>query len=294
MKISAIVTTHNRAELLPQAIESVLGQEPCDAEIEVIVVDDASTDNTPIVVASYPTVRYVTTRQGTVAGSRNVGIEHARGEWVAFLDDDDAWLPHKLKKCRSLMGTNPQAGFIYSAALLCDADLQRNGRIWEGPLMVDGEVPMDAFFDTLVSPSGVLMRRDVFSRVGLFDPTVFRSEDRDMWLRLVYSGVKCVGTDEPLVLYRLRDRIDGEVDYQAYAATITVLQRYLGKQNVHRPSWRRRRQVLRHTRGWYALRMLQAARQARRDGRQDLMVRFGRAAFRISPLHAAKGLLGRA
>ena len=287
--ISVVVTTHNRAGLLRQALESIMAQVSCGAEIEVIVVDDASTDDTPAVVASYPDIRYLCTAQGTAAGSRNVGIQHARGEWIAFLDDDDAWLPHKLRRCFSLLIVSPQASLIYSAAFICDSSLQPSGGIWAGPLVVKGKVSADAFLDRVVSPSGVLIRREVFDRVGYFDPAMLRAEDRDMWLRAIYGGVICIGTEEPLFLYRTRDAVDGEMDYIGYTTTLTVLRHYLGKHNVQRPSWRRRKQVLWRTRGWYAHRMLEAARQAKGEGRPDLAARFRRAAFRISPVHAVKG-----
>jgi len=99
MTITTIITTHNRSAWLRQAVESVLAQEPCGAEVELIVVDDNSSDDTPAVAAAYPSVRYLRTKKGKASGSREVGIARASGEWIAFLDDDDAWLPQKLRVC---------------------------------------------------------------------------------------------------------------------------------------------------------------------------------------------------
>ncbi len=291
MTISVIITTHNRASLLRQAIESVLGQEPCGADLEVIVVDDNSTDDTPAVVASYPAVRYVRTVQGTAAGSRNVGIEHAQSEWIAFLDDDDVWLPHKLRVCRALMDTNPDAKFIYSAATTCGYDLQPNGASWLGPDLTDGHNPRDAFLNTVMSASVVAMHRDIFERIGLFDTSVPRAEDRDMWLRVVYNDFTCVGTTEPLVLYRTRARHDGALAYRSYKDTMAVLRRYFAIDTFPPLSRQRRQQTLRQTRGWYAFQMMLAARQARQEGQLGQAAYFRRLAFNISPLHAAKQLL---
>lgn len=95
--VSVIIPTYNRSRLLSEAIESVIRQDVTDCELEVIVVDDGSTDNTADVVKSFgPRVRYIYQKNRGAGVARNHGIEVARGEWIAFLDSDDRWLPHKL------------------------------------------------------------------------------------------------------------------------------------------------------------------------------------------------------
>lgn len=291
MTISVIIPTRNRAALLRQAIESVLAQEPCGIAVEILVVDDASTDDTMAVASSFPGVRYTRVRAGSAAGSRNAGLARATGEWIAFLDDDDVWLPRKLRVCRALMSANPSARFVYSAATLCDESLRPKDRIWLGPDLERGQSPRDAFLDTVMCPSVVVMHREVFAAVGTFDPSVPRAEDRDMWLRAVYYGVACAGTSESLVLYRERDRIDGKMDYATYHMTMAVLRRYIGD-GVKRPSRQAACAAVGHVRGWYAHRLLLAARQAARDGEPRQAAYFRRLAFNVSPLHATKGLLG--
>ncbi len=291
VKISTIITTHNRAAWLRQAIESVLAQEPCGAEVELIVVDDDSSDDTPAVVASYPSVRYLRTKQGKASGSREVGIARASGEWIAFLDDDDAWLPHKLKECCRVMRAHPEARFITSAAIICDHELRPAGGVWLGPDLNGDRSAYDAFLTVPVSPSVVVMRRDVLATVGLFDSSLSRADDFDLWLRVASSGVRCASTDEALILYREREWQDGWLLHRSYRETVAVLRRSFAPGNPWRPSWRRRRDVYRHYRGWYTHWVMQAAREARERREEVLAARLRRTAFNMSPLHAAKGLL---
>jgi len=291
MIISTIITTHNRAAWLRQAIESVLAQEPCGAEVELIVVDDNSSDDTPAVVAAYHSVRYLRTKKGKASGSREVGIAQASGEWIAFLDDDDAWLPQKLRVCTRIMRDHPEARFILSAATICDHELRPAGGTWFGPDLNGDRSAYDAFLTAPVSPSVVLMRRDVLDAVGLFDHALYRADDFDLWLRIAASGVRCASTDEPLVLYRERERQDGPLLYQSYHETMAVLRRSFAPGNPWRPTVLRRQEVYRHYRGWYTHRVMQAARQARAAREEALAARLRSTAFNMSPLHATKSLL---
>ena len=115
--VSVIIPSHNRAVLLPRAVESVLAQ--TYSNLEVIIVDDASSDSTPAVMADLvkrdPRVRYFrheTNRYASAA--RNTGIASARGELIAFLDDDDEWLPEKLaKQVPVMLSASPEVGMVY-------------------------------------------------------------------------------------------------------------------------------------------------------------------------------------
>lgn len=291
MKISVIITTHNRATLLAEAIESALGQEPCGAEVEIIVVDDASTDDTAAVVASYPSLRYVWTRQGTCGGSRNAGIVEAQGEWIAILDDDDVWLPHKLKRCCEVIADHPRARMIFSGTQICDYQLKpARDWVWRGPELAIKKNAYEAFLDDLPAPSTVLLHRDIFDTVGLFATYAPRAEDRDMWFRLLLAGYQCAATPEPLILYRERERIDGEVWRKAFADTMTVLRRYFAPDKP-RPPWRRRQQVLWRTRAFYALWLMDAGRQALRERRWLAAARYYCIAAGMSPPRVARSAI---
>jgi glycosyltransferase involved in cell wall biosynthesis len=175
--ISVIVSTHNRRDLVKEAIDSVLGQEPSTADLELVVVDDNSSDDTAEVVGRYPQAKYVRVKEGTPAGTRNAGIAHATGTWLAFLDDDDAWLPQKVKSFVRAMKESPDARVIFSAAYICD-HLLRPGPIWPGPVHLSGDRLYDSVLSEAITPSVFMVHRDVFAKVGHFDPGVFRAEPR--------------------------------------------------------------------------------------------------------------------
>jgi len=290
VKVSTIITTRNRTALLRQAIESALAQEPCGAAVEIIVVDDDSTDDTAAVVASYPIVQYLHTRQGTCGGSRNAGIAHAQGDWIAILDDDDVWLPNKLKIMCELIAANPRARLIYSAVIVCDFQLNRDWT-WSGPNLHDSPDAYDAFLDVLPCPSAVMLHRDIFAQVGLFDTYAPRAEDRDMWFRVLQAGFECAAAPEPLVLYRHREKMDGELMHKSYADTMAVLRRYFAAGTARRPTLGRRLKVYWDIRGWYAHQLMYASRQAAGEGDRRLAARFRRVAFGMSPAHSAKSAL---
>ena len=112
-RISVIIPTYNRADYLPQAIDSVLTQTHHAAEI--IVVDDGSTDNTREVAERYgPRVTYLTTDHGGVAHARNVGVRHASGEYLAFLDSDDLFYPYMLELESRILDAFPEIGMVYA------------------------------------------------------------------------------------------------------------------------------------------------------------------------------------
>jgi len=111
--VTALIDTYNHERFIEQAILSVLEQDVPETEMEVIVVDDGSTDNTPAIVRKFaPRVRYLRKVNGGQASAFNVGIPEARGEIVAFLDGDDWWAPDKLRKVLDAFERNPQVGMV--------------------------------------------------------------------------------------------------------------------------------------------------------------------------------------
>jgi len=179
--ISVIIPTYERADRLVRAVESVLDQS--DAGCELIVVDDGSTDATAQRMASYGTrLRYHRRDHSGVSAARNEGARLARGEWLAFLDSDDEWLSGKVSEQRRFHRDNP------------DVPVSQTGEIWiRNGVRVNpckhhakprGDV-FDASLDRcLVSPSAVMLRRDVFDDIGGFDEDLPVCEDYDLWLRL--------------------------------------------------------------------------------------------------------------
>jgi glycosyltransferase involved in cell wall biosynthesis len=194
--ISVVVPTHNRANLLPRAIRSVLAQ--TFEDFELIVVDDASTDETASIVRGLQgrdyRVHYLrhASNQGEAA-SRNTGIAAAQGEFIAFLDDDDEWLPRKLEEQLAVFSKSSvqSLGMVYCGVIFVDASTRIElGRV---PPRERGDL-LGNLLDhdsTLGGGSTALVKRAVFDKCGFFDTAdVLRrggSPDREMWLRMAYE-----------------------------------------------------------------------------------------------------------
>ena len=182
--VSVIIPTYNRAALLKRAIESVLNQSFKD--FELIVVDDASPDNTPEVVRSIrdSRIRYIRLKKnsgGPVA--RNTGIKKARGKFIALLDDDDEWLPHRLElQVKKLETLDKEFGVVYGGFYYVS---QQDGRILGKRLpQFRGDVYQHFLRENFVGSPTLLIRRECFKKAGLFDPKLTSSQDWDMWLRI--------------------------------------------------------------------------------------------------------------
>ena len=213
-KVSVVIPTHNRASHVGRAIESVTSQDFRDTE--VIVVDDGSTDDTESVVKSIddPRIRYLahdTNRGGSAA--RNTGIKESSGEYVAFLDDDDEWLPQKLRRQVNCL-ENRSEDWV---AVYCDYDVVRNeddpvNRIpdfvldyWPGkdsdPQPEGGSELIPRMLATDMSTGGastLMVKEDAVDAIGGFDPEFERHQDWEFLIRLVQVG-KLAFVDEPLV-----------------------------------------------------------------------------------------------
>jgi len=176
--VSVIITTFNRRSFLRNAAVSVLNQEYEDKEI--IVVDDGSTDGSQQELTGLP-VRYVWKENGGISSARNRGIAEARGDFVAFLDVDDLW---KKKKLSVQMGLMKQMGYDISYT---DEIWLRGGKHLNQKLRhrkYSGHIFEKCLPLCIISPSSVVMRRNVFNDAGFFDESMPVCEDYDMWLRL--------------------------------------------------------------------------------------------------------------
>jgi len=196
--VSVIIPTYNRGWILREAVDSVLNQDFTD--FELIVVDDGSTDDTGEILAAYGRSVIVLRQpnQG-VSAARNRGIAEARAQLVALLDSDDLWLPQKLSRQVDFFKINPEA-------LICQTEETwvRNG-VRVNPKKrhrkFSGMIFEASLALCLVSPSAVMMRRELFDRVGLFDQRLPACEDYDLWLR-VSCRYPVYLIDEPLIIKR--------------------------------------------------------------------------------------------
>lgn len=179
--VSVIIPTYNRAHVLARAVDSVLAQS-CD-QFELIVVDDGSTDGTARLLEGYGKRLSVITREnGGVSAARNTGILASRGAFVALLDSDDAWTEDKLACQLAFFKEHPDA-------LICQTQeiwIRRGKRV--NPMKKHEKPSGDIFIPSLnlclVSPSAVMMRKELFDRKGLFNEDFPVCEDYDLWLRV--------------------------------------------------------------------------------------------------------------
>ncbi|MET0065698.1 MAG: glycosyltransferase [Candidatus Thiodiazotropha sp.] len=194
--VSVIIPSFNRAHTLARALDSVIAQ--THPVLEIIVIDDGSTDQTDELIArDYPQCVCLRQSNRGVSAARNRGISHARGEWLALLDSDDSWMPEKLEQQFAALAASP-------GLRLCHTDeiWIRNGtRI--NPMRKHRKQGGQIFAQCLplcvISPSASLMHRSLFETYGLFDEDLPACEDYDLWLR-VCSREAVAFVEQPLVV----------------------------------------------------------------------------------------------
>ena len=181
ISISVIIPTYNRAHLLPRCLDSVIAQKLRSHEI--IVVDDGSTDSTrDLVRRNYPGIKLISQENRGVSAARNAGIGAAQGDWLAFLDSDDAWLPGKLGRQAQTVLDNPDVNIIHTDEIWIRNGVRVNPHLKHRKY--GGSIFRRCLPLCVISPSSVMIHRRVFDRVGLFDETLPVCEDYDLWLRI--------------------------------------------------------------------------------------------------------------
>ena len=179
--VSTIITTYNRREYVQRAIRSVLNQShPVD---EIILVDDGSTNGTQEeITGHFPEIRYFWQENQGISAARNLGIRHATSSWIGFLDCDDEWMDGKLARQLQALKRNPTCRICHTDEIW----IRRGKRV--NPKRVHLKFGGDIFEKCLplciISPSSVLIHRDVFQKYGVFDPELPVCEDYDLWLRI--------------------------------------------------------------------------------------------------------------
>ncbi|OGK19177.1 hypothetical protein A3G67_00235 [Candidatus Roizmanbacteria bacterium RIFCSPLOWO2_12_FULL_40_12] len=202
--ISVVIPTHNRKGLILDAVKSVLQQEP--KNYEVLVVDDGSTDGTIEYLQSLNLpIEVIRKKNGGAASARNVGIKHARGKYISFLDSDDLWLPGILKAQLDYLESHPDIPLVY-----VDQYIEINGKRIimtrfsqkEFTHLEMSKFDLPTFAKSPpISPPSIMAKKTLFDEVGYFNESLKRHEDTDMWNRIT-EKYEVGYIKKPLVIFR--------------------------------------------------------------------------------------------
>jgi len=211
--VSVVIPTHNAAQYLGEALESVFSQSY--GNLEILVVDDGSTDGTAALLGSFASrLTYLSQEKSGPSKARNTGITNARGEYVAFLDADDIWLSNKIEKQVEILQKNPDAAFVYAQSQDFDDQTDRETTV-HPENVCSGNLFEMLLVRPLVTLSSVVMKSSILLDVGGFDEALATAEDTHLYLKIA-RNYKIIGIPEILVRKRkhkknLSDRIDVEI-----------------------------------------------------------------------------------
>jgi len=197
-RVSVVITTYNRPRLLPRAVESA---RRASSDVEIIVVDDASTDETDEVCRGLHGVRYLRAeRNQGVAGARNLGLLASTGEYVNFLDDDDMRLPGTLDEQAEVLDSTPDAGLVYGQAHMGDQDCAPTGSFYPERCL-QGDVFWELLEQNFIPCGSVLFRKSCVQRIGLLDKHVAGIDDWDLWVRIA-ELYPVAALERPVIIWR--------------------------------------------------------------------------------------------
>ena len=196
MKISVIIPTYNRVFFLKRSIDSVLAQtlQP----YEIIIVDDGSSDGTSAMIKkNYPNLNLIYQDNKGVSAARNIGDKASSGDWVCFLDSDDEWKKNKLSEQYIALEKNDTYSFCHS-----NEEWIKNGKKINQKKKhkkYGGDIFKQCLDMCRVSPSSVMINKDLLEDIGLFNENLIICEDYELWLRIC-SHYKVLFVDEPLII----------------------------------------------------------------------------------------------
>jgi glycosyltransferase involved in cell wall biosynthesis len=225
--VSVVIPTYNRADLLGEAIETAFAQDA--PELEVVVVDDGSTDETPQLLDALrekhgPALTVIRQANAGESAARNEGIRRARHELVALLDSDNRWRPHKLGRQLAIHAAHPEIEFSFTG-------YETLGAARGEPVIVGdwSDASRDALEQLLVgccvNTSTVVASKRVLTEVGLFDTSLVCCQDHDLWLRLAAAGCRMGYVPDSLLEYRVHPGGTSSDPALVAASTELVFQR---------------------------------------------------------------------
>lgn len=226
--VSVIIPAYNAADYIGEALSSVFAQTFSD--FEVIVVNDGSPDTERFERAIEPyrdRIVYLRQENRGPSAARNLAIRTARGEYVAFLDSDDSWLPEYLAEQLKIFEANPLLDLVYCDAMLHGDRALAAGKTFMQVCPSKGAVTFQSLLveDCQVVTSGTVAKRRAVIEAGLFDERFFRSEDHDLWMRLAYQGCRIAYHEKVLVRHRLHPSSLAASNEKLLADQIEVLRK---------------------------------------------------------------------
>ena len=202
-RVSVVIPVYNMERFVAEAIDSALAQSLPPRDVEVVVVDDGSTDGSRRVIDRYgERVRVVAQRNRGLAAARNAGIHASRGTFLGFLDADDRFHPEKLARQLAIFDRGPDVGIVYTGFRYVDehgAALPQQG--WS---KIEGDVLPELLIANRVHPHQPVVRREAVVAAGGFDECLGPAADWDLWIRLSRAGLRWTCVDHPLADYRVR------------------------------------------------------------------------------------------
>lgn len=202
--VSVIIPVWNGGALLPETLRSLEAQTCRD--FEALIVNDGSTDGTAEIARQFcdadPRFQLLNRAHTGLSATRNAGMAAARGEFIAFLDADDLWLPEKLARQMELFRADPRVNFSYTNFYFWDGHRDLEVYYRDTRPLPDGDAARRLVFNNIYGMSSVVVRRELLKKSGDFDPAFLGCEDWDLWLRMTEHGLWARGTGEPLMRYR--------------------------------------------------------------------------------------------
>ena len=223
--VSVVIATYNMAAYLPLAVRSALEQ--TYQNIEIVIVDDGSTDGSLKAVEPLlddPRVKYLFQKNKGQAAAKNQGVQQARGEYVAFLDADDIWMPDKLDQQVPLFLRSGTIGVVYSRIAYID-ESGKNLGIADNELF-RGRVSGPLLIRNFIGFGTSIVRKECFNRLGVFDEAIRMGIDYDLWLRLS-TQYEFDFVDRPLLRYRIWSGQMSNNCKSRYLSGIAIMERFL-------------------------------------------------------------------
>jgi glycosyltransferase involved in cell wall biosynthesis len=227
-KVSVIIPTRSRPDLLPRSVASAMR---AGSDVGVIVVDDASRDETASVCKALSGIHYVRLDSNRgIAGARNAGLRVSTSDYVSFLDDDDLRLPNSIDAQVELLEAQPEAGMIYGAALYGDEHCEPKGGSYPDDYP-QGDIFWQLMEWNFVPCPTVIFRRACLDRVGLLDESAAGVDDWDLWVRIA-ELYRVIAIETPVAIWRQPTATSGQFSFHAHRM-------HRRAHRLHRDKWLR-------------------------------------------------------